>query len=648
MHFAEAEQKYRELEDELLRGELTEDEFLAQVAQVQVTDEEGREWMMSGRTGRWLVYDGQQWVFAEPSRERARFEIESSEEEPYVETEEDEWVAPAPARVRETPPPPPASPRLTVPRLLLAGIAALLFLGCVVGGGVSAWVLVFRDFGETTPAPTEAVAVGLVETYTPRPATPTYTPTPSPTPSRTPVPTATSLATDTPAPTATNPLPSPPPTLAATVVSSAAEITPSPTATSAAVVPSPTQVTYTVRPGETLSEIAARFDVSVRALADANGISNPALIRAGQVLVIPGPAGTAVASAAGPTPTWTALVLSTREATATAAATATTAATATPTPTSTPTLTPSITPTPSRTPTPRPTNTPTPIPTPTATPRPLSGKIAFTVWNPYLNKYELYVSKMDGSGRNMIGEGFRQPQFRADGNLLAVNGEGAPNLEHMVKMNASGGEKVEISNYVEDSYPTWAPNPGDTSVVYSSAAYGDGAIRLGIVETLGKNWNWIATGNTEVRGEYPFWMENNRIVYHGCDFLGEHTNCGLFLVPVEGGTYRQLTTHSSDTAPAGHGTRVAFMSARDGNWEVYTINLDGSGLRRLTNSGALDGLPTWSPDGLSIAFVSNRTGAWAIWAMNADGSSQRKLFDLGGGYGSGSHDWTTERISWAP
>ena len=72
--------------------------------------------------------------------------------------------------------------------------------------------------------------------------------------------------------------------------------------------------------------------------------------------------------------------------------------------------------------TPRPTNTPKPTATPTAKPAALSGKIAFTVWNPHLGtgKYELYVSNIDGSGRNMLGTGFRQPQFRQDGNLLAV------------------------------------------------------------------------------------------------------------------------------------------------------------------------------------------------------------------------------------
>jgi Tol biopolymer transport system component len=76
--------------------------------------------------------------------------------------------------------------------------------------------------------------------------------------------------------------------------------------------------------------------------------------------------------------------------------------------------------------------------------------------------------------------------------------------------------------------------------------------------------------------------------------------------------------------------------------------MDGSGLKRLTENGAQDGLPTFSPDGKSIAFVSNRGGPWAIWVMNVDGSGQRKLFDTGGSYGSGENDWTRERISWAP
>lgn len=268
-----------------------------------------------------------------------------------------------------------------------------------------------------------------------------------------------------------------------------------------------------------------------------------------------------------------------------------------------------------------------------------------------MSKYELYVSRIDGTGRNRIGEGFRQPQFRRDGNMLVVNGDGAPNYEHLVKMNPGGDERVEISNHGEDSFPTWPPDLGANLMAFSSTAEQDRRSRIGVVETLGKVQDWIPPVNVSlaIQGRYPFWMDNHWIVYEGCDFWASGTACGLFKVREDGsGTPQRLTDHPSDTAPAGYGTNVVFMSSRDGNWEVYTINIDGSGLKRLTNSNAQEGLPTWSPDGKAIAFVSNRGGAWAIWAMEADGSTQRKLFDLEGGYGSGEYAWTNERISWAP
>ena len=56
--------------------------------------------------------------------------------------------------------------------------------------------------------------------------------------------------------------------------------------------------------------------------------------------------------------------------------------------------------------------------------------------------------------------------------------------------------------------------------------------------------------------------------------------------------------------PSGRRTVGAsrFMSKRDGNREIYVMNADGTGVVRLTDNGAGDWHPAWSPDGGRIAF----------------------------------------------
>lgn len=67
------------------------------------------------------------------------------------------------------------------------------------------------------------------------------------------------------------------------------------------------------------------------------------------------------------------------------------------------------------------------------------------------------------------------------------------------------------------------------------------------------------------------------------------------------------------------GTRIAFSSNRDGNNEIYVMNVDGSNVRRLTNHRAIDTTPTWSPSSTHIAFVSERSGSPNIWRIDAQG-----------------------------
>ena len=73
-------------------------------------------------------------------------------------------------------------------------------------------------------------------------------------------------------------------------------------------------------------------------------------------------------------------------------------------------------------------------------------------------------------------------------------------------------------------------------------------------------------------------------------------------------------------------SKILFTSARDGNYEVYSMNPDGSEQINLTQHRAQDLDAAWSPTGEKILFVSDRGGKRDLYLMNPDGSNVRRAF----------------------
>ena len=85
--------------------------------------------------------------------------------------------------------------------------------------------------------------------------------------------------------------------------------------------------------------------------------------------------------------------------------------------------------------------------------------------------------------------------------------------------------------------------------------------------------------------------------------------------------------------------KIVFQSDRDGDWEIYVMNADGSNVVQLTHNSAADEYPVWSPDGKQIAFKSNRDGNFEIYVMDADGTNQKRLTN---------HPSNDEDPAWSP
>ncbi|HKI01847.1 MAG TPA: hypothetical protein VKK31_07710 [Thermoanaerobaculia bacterium] len=103
----------------------------------------------------------------------------------------------------------------------------------------------------------------------------------------------------------------------------------------------------------------------------------------------------------------------------------------------------------------------------------------------------------------------------------------------------------------------------------------------------------------------------------GTSFLGAQ---------VQAGAYKKLTNiSSSESNWSPDGKKIAFYSDRTGDYEIYVMNPDGTGVVQLTKTPGTDDMPAWSPDGKRIAFISDRTGDNEVYLMNADGSNVKRL-----------------------
>jgi WD40 repeat protein len=125
-------------------------------------------------------------------------------------------------------------------------------------------------------------------------------------------------------------------------------------------------------------------------------------------------------------------------------------------------------------------------------------------------------------------------------------------------------------------------------------------------------------------------LDETRIYFAGIVMSGDYE---IYSVNADGSNLARLTTSSgSDLEPSisPNGSKIAFISTRDGNSELYTMNVDGTGVTRMTSTAsATESAPAWSPDSNKIVFSRSAGGSTILVTMNASTKAEGHLTLVG-------------------
>lgn len=247
-----------------------------------------------------------------------------------------------------------------------------------------------------------------------------------------------------------------------------------------------------------------------------------------------------------------------------------------------------------------------------------NGKIAFT--KQYFGgtgcTEEAYIMNQDGTSKS-IGGGLRDAEFSPDASKIAFSQNG--NI-HVMNVNGSGRTQLTSAG---GSWPSFSPDGQKIAFVsnrddihgeiYTMNANGTGTpTRLTNYNLLDGAPDWSPDGTKIV---FERQIGNREIHVMNADGTGDPT---------------RLTTNAvHDTGPAysPDGQKIAFASQPTSTAEndIYEMNTNGTGTpTRLTDHPESDSSPEYAPDGTKIAFSSNRDGNGEVYTMNVNGSDQTR------------------------
>ena len=269
----------------------------------------------------------------------------------------------------------------------------------------------------------------------------------------------------------------------------------------------------------------------------------------------------------------------------------------------------------------------TPVPIPTLPPIPTAdikprGRIVYVCFDE--NDDEICVINADGAGLTQLtnnDQGDFYASLSNDGRYIVFSRQIKGSNYEIFKMDADGSDVVQLtSNGAQNFAPAYSPD--DSRIVWATTQNND-AMHI---------WVMLANGSSQVQlttegfNEDPSWSPDGRFISLASTRDGLRQ---LWVMNADGSNPRQVTRVDdvggrSSWSPDGR--RLAFYAGKrdDKDRNIYTINVDGTDLQKMTDGG--DNLaPSYSPYGGWIVFTSFRDGDNELFIMRTDGGDVTQL-----------------------
>ena len=300
-----------------------------------------------------------------------------------------------------------------------------------------------------------------------------------------------------------------------------------------------------------------------------------------------------------------------------------------------------------------------------ANPRGSNGRIVFTRFDPALGDDFVYTANPDGSEeRQLLPTGAEGPRWSPDGSRIVVDPHDVDNVSARI-VNPDNGSYRDLANPNPDLFflpcnGPWSPD-GER---LTCAAFGNTDESVNGIYTMrssdGGGLERVTSdpGGEDCAGDYS--PNGKRLVF----LRANETTFALFTIKLNGSGLRQITPDGSDQffinfdcgswSPQGNEILLSAHAPSDQRSTVWIVHADGSGLRKIPIPGCGGAIsdpttigcfgPSWSPDGRKIVFIRRSAGQNDVYTVNADGTGLSEVSGTPDDEG-GPPDWGTHPVT---